>query len=68
MGREVSIGNYSSPEIKTLFDVSHNSVYFYRNYSFLYAKWSNGGKQINGIGGRPTNPIRKQTELRKTNE
>ena len=67
MGREVSIGNYKFPEIKTLFDVSHNSVYFLGTYSFLYAKWSSGGKQKTGLeDGQPTrnkiNRVKKAEE------
>ena len=43
VGWEDSIGSYKLPEIKTLFDVSHNLVYFIGAYSFLYANRNSGG-------------------------
>ena len=49
------IGSDKLPEIKTLFDVSHNSVYFLGAYRFLYAKWSSSGQHHTGLeDGQPT--------------
>ena len=55
VGREVTIGSNKLPEIKTLFDVYHNSYYFLGAYCFLYAKWSSDSKQKTGLeDGQPT--------------
>ena len=37
------IGSYKLPEIKSLFDNSHNLVYFFGAYSSLYANRNSGG-------------------------